>query len=383
MMEATKVRVTQSDIARVAGVHNTTVSLALRNCPAIPETTRRRIQAVAEKMGYYPDPALRALVAYRRGLRSNVRQQTVAYVTNWDTRWGWRDAPAQARFYAGAQRKAAQFGYLIEHFWLGEPGMTQPRLSNVLFHRGITGVILAAHRADSNEVIEFDWARLSAVKIGCFPHLPSLHRVVDDQGGGVRLAMRQALAAGYERIGLVMPRSWDDLVDQAWSTVSLAAQSRLAASQRVPILLYQDRLEGPASSFGVHSKIVDLPLLHRWYTHYRPDVVLAFSPSIGAQLRELGLSIPDTVAYADLVLDEGEQHGAGVRQNSERVGEIATEMVVGLMQQNICGIPEVPTATLVEGSWVEGESLPTRRGRSARTSPDPLVDPDCVLTRSA
>ena len=75
-------RVTQLDIARVAGVHNTTVSLALRNSAEIPSETRERIRAIAEQMGYQPDPALRALVAYRRTTAVSRRTETIAYITN-------------------------------------------------------------------------------------------------------------------------------------------------------------------------------------------------------------------------------------------------------------------------------------------------------------
>ena len=41
------------------------MSLALRNHPRLPLETRERIRSLAEKMGYRPDPFLRALVAYR------------------------------------------------------------------------------------------------------------------------------------------------------------------------------------------------------------------------------------------------------------------------------------------------------------------------------
>ena len=58
-------RVTLADIAVRAEVHVTTVSLALRNHPRLPAQTRERIQELAKKMGYVPDPFLRALVAYR------------------------------------------------------------------------------------------------------------------------------------------------------------------------------------------------------------------------------------------------------------------------------------------------------------------------------
>lgn len=47
-----KKNVTIKDIARVAGVHHTTVSLALRNSKALKEETREKIRALAFEMGY-------------------------------------------------------------------------------------------------------------------------------------------------------------------------------------------------------------------------------------------------------------------------------------------------------------------------------------------
>ena len=75
-------RVTLADIARKAGVHVTTVSLALRNHPRLPVATRQRLCALADQMGYRPDPAMRALVSYRQKLRPPHSQLTLAYVTN-------------------------------------------------------------------------------------------------------------------------------------------------------------------------------------------------------------------------------------------------------------------------------------------------------------
>ena len=51
---------TLADIAREAGVHVTTVSLALRNHPRLPESTRLRLQNLAKLRGYTPDPWLPA-----------------------------------------------------------------------------------------------------------------------------------------------------------------------------------------------------------------------------------------------------------------------------------------------------------------------------------
>jgi LacI family transcriptional regulator len=57
----------------------------------------------------------------------------LAYLTHWDTEWGWKQARAHARFFDGALAKAQKQGYRLEHFWLGEPGMSHQRISDILF----------------------------------------------------------------------------------------------------------------------------------------------------------------------------------------------------------------------------------------------------------
>jgi LacI family transcriptional regulator len=57
--------ITQRDLAKMAGVSHTTVSLALRQHPSISDETRARILKLAHKLSYRPDPMLAALNAYR------------------------------------------------------------------------------------------------------------------------------------------------------------------------------------------------------------------------------------------------------------------------------------------------------------------------------
>jgi LacI family transcriptional regulator len=63
----------------------------------------------------------------------------------------------------------------------------------------------------------------------------------------------------------------------------------------------------------------------------------------------------------DLSADRHDHRLAGVCPHGERVGEIAVEALVGHLQQNLFGLPDVPTTTLVEGSWVTGRTLPALR----------------------
>lgn len=354
-----RTRITQSDIARVAGVHNTTVSLALRNNPLIPLATRQRIQAIAEEMGYHPDPALQALVAYRNRRMPNRRTETIAYITNWSTRWGWRDLSSHEKFYLGARRRALDCGYQLEHFWFGEPGMSARRLSSMLFYRKISGALFAAHETESEALHDVEGARITAVKIGCLPRGMPCHRVCNDERAMVRVAMQHITAAGYVRIGMVIEQSLDDLNDQAWSGGFLAEQCRLRPEDRVPMLLYQQ--EQPAANGAAAASAGALRTFERWLYRARPEVIVSVGPFVRTQLARLGVVVPRDVACVDLSMDGTEPGVAGMCAHCERTGEVAMELLVHQLQQNLCGLPAIATSTLVAGAWIDGESLPVPR----------------------
>ena len=95
------------DVARAAGVHQTTVSLALRNDPRLPAATRERIQAHAKKLGYRPDPMLAALNFYRASRHAVKAPPTMAFLFNHaDLRERSQYFPPQM-FLEGARAQAA------------------------------------------------------------------------------------------------------------------------------------------------------------------------------------------------------------------------------------------------------------------------------------
>lgn len=351
-------RVTQSDVAKEAGVHPTTVSMALRNHPSLPLETRQRLQQLATSMGYRPDPELRALMLYRRQINAGKAATTLAYVTNWGSRWGWKDVPMHAGSFAGATEQAARLGYRLDHFWLGEPGLTAQRMSDILAARGIPGLIFASHRAGAEETPAFDWTRLSAVKIGFAPASLPLPAVTNDHSAIVRLAMRQALTAGYRRIGFVMPGWFDESANQAWSAGYLVEQRRQTLDEQIPILRYRAARAGAADS-------VPPRLLAEWYGRYRPEVILSWRPLVLPRLAELGIEVPDDVAFIDLMLDRSDGSVAGVGPNYHRVGELAVEILAGQLRQHAVGLPTCPTISLVKGTWTGGATLPQRRAAEA------------------
>jgi LacI family transcriptional regulator len=352
-------RVTLSDIAKKAGVHVTTVSLAMRNHPRLPEATRLRIQAMAKQMGYTPDPLLRALVAYRGGIIERRNIPTLAYVTNWSTQWGWKKVTAHGEFFTGAQAKATELGYKLEHFWLREEGMSQQRLGQILYSRGINGLIIASHGREMGDALEFKWEKFSAVKIDYFPHQPALHNVTNNQCDIARLAMQKVIAAGYRRIGFVMHRGWDHSVDHLWTAGYLCEQQVLTARERIPVHLFPE--PEPVERWLSESKAEVFPepaAFAAWFEKYRPEVVISKASFVLPLFKAMGLRVPRDVAFVDVFLGDSAGAVAGVQQNHTTVGELAVEILAGQLQHNKYGVPKIPTTTYVEGTWHDGATCP-------------------------
>lgn len=352
-------RVTLSDIAQRAGVHVTTVSLAMRNHPRLPEETRKRIQALAQEMGYTPDPLLRALVAYRGGVIERRNTPTLAYVTNWTTEWGWKNVTAHPDFYAGAMAKATELGYKLEHFWMRDEGMSQERLGQILYSRGINGIIIASHSREMGDALQFKWENFSAVKIDYFPHQPVLHNVTNNQCDIVRLAMQKVLSAGYRRVGFVMHRGWDHAVDHLWTAGYLCEQQVLKPRDRLPVHLFPE--PEPRERWLNETEAEAFPdpkAFAAWFKRYRPEVIISKASFVLPILKKMGLSVPGDVAFVDVFLSDFSGAIAGVRQNHTAVGALAVEILAGQLQHNKYGVPEIPTTTYVEGTWHDGATCP-------------------------
>lgn len=357
-----------ADIARKAGVHVTTVSLALRNHPRLPAATRERIQALAKELGYVPDPFLRALVTYRTKLGTGRGRPTLGYVTNWATRWGWKNVTAHPDFYSGARDAAEALGYQMEHFWVREPGLTHGRLSGILYSRGITGLILASHGREMGDAVQFDWSNFSAVKIDYFPHEPDLHNVTNDQSSIVRTAVRKVMEAGYRRVGFVMHRGWDHGVDHQWTAGFLCEQQSMPERDRIPMHLFPE--PEPMERWLNESKsdvAPDPKPFNEWLARYKPEVLISKASFVLPLLRKKGLKVPRDVAFIDVFLDEFDGQTAGVRQNHGVVGAVAVEILASQLQRNKFGVPEIPNTTYVEGTWFDGKSCPARVTAGAYT----------------
>jgi DNA-binding LacI/PurR family transcriptional regulator len=341
--------VTLQDVADRARVHRSTVALALRDHPRIPEATRRRLRALAEKLGYRQNPLVAALMQSRRSGRP-LRHATLAFVTNYPTRYGWRPEHHQRPdFFPGAAARARDFGYKLEHFWLAEPGMTSARLSDILATRGIHGVILG-RLPPGQRAIELSWERFSCVALGMTVRAPRLHRVTENHFETAFQAMQQCADRGYRRVGFAFTEANDSpSVGDRWLGAYLMQQLKFRAADRLPLC------PGAPATRGQFT---------RWFERHRPDALLVnHAPPALAWLHGLGLSVPRDVGLVELE-DHPEEGSAGVYYDPAKIGAVAVNLLMGLMHRNEKGVPSDQHAVLLSGEWREGGTLPRRSAAS-------------------
>ncbi len=336
-------RVTIRDIAREAGLHFTTVSLALRNSPKLKIETREKIQKLAESMGYRPDPMLAALNAYRQANRPVHYQASLAWIHNWANPEHLYGCEEFNQYYMGACARAAERGYNVEEFALASDGITIDRLHRILRARNIQGTLLAP-QPSAKSFLDLRYEELSAVAFGFSMRPAVLHLVTNHHYHTMMMLMEKVLEFGYRRPGLCIPRDWNYKVDSAWQSVFLLFLDEHPDLARIPI--YWANWDDP------HDRN-----LAEWIRQYTPDVILGFNEA-KESVENAGYRIPEDVAFASAFLSKDEHVISGVYQNDYLIGQKAVDMVIDMLHRGETGIPRTPVRMLVEGEFYPGATMP-------------------------
>jgi len=354
-----KKEVTLADIAAKAGVSVMTVSRALRNQANISPTTQQRIQKIADELGYRPNPLVSALMTYRRAARPVKAHLNLGFVTNFPARDGWKATRLYEEFYDGVAESADRHGYGMETFWMREPGLTSERLTQILDTRSIHGLIVAPLPMAHGH-LHLDWSKFSAVTFGYSLTQPLLHRAANHQFRSMRLVMRELRRLGYKRLGLTLPASLNERVDRQWVASFLVEQLRYPGSDAVPIHVVDDS-EWTFEHF------------RDWCKRHKPDVIISHEEIVTDWLRSLKIRVPDDIGFVHLNCYDTSGRFAGIYQNGPAIGVAAADMAIAMINRNERGIPALPQSVLIEGTWVEGQTVrPQRGGKTANDSDESL-----------
>lgn len=329
-----------------------TVSLALIKNPEVSKATREKVEAVAKELGYRKNPELSKFMSAIRRKATDERGLPLAYITTGKERGEWRKSATERLYWEGAQQQAEAYGFYIMEFWLDEPGMSEKRLSQILWNRGIQGVILHPFSGSITDrtkeiVIELNLSRFATATMGDMLTRPVLNRVVHDHYTSTLEAMDALVELGYTRIGFCMTRHMDRIVKHRWQ----AAYRIYCANNPVK------RIE-PLIRHDLNASHIS-----EWCKKKNLDAVISADIRMMSFFEQVGIRMGEEIAYADLDLDRNNEnyHGiSGIDQNSRAVGNVAVDALMSGIQRNESGVPQSPLTIQVEGSWHDRGSTPSK-----------------------
>lgn len=338
-------------IAEACGCSSAAVSYALRDNPKVSPAVRARVQRIARKLGWRPNPLVSAYMAHFRSVRPPGYKATLGFLLSNPGSGRIGDQPMyRQRHYDGARKRASALGYQVETIWLHEPHMSSRRLNSVLGSRNIPGLLVPARFEPADLFEGIDWAQFASVVMGFSASKSRLHRLAADTCAGFVMMLEKARALGYRRIGVVASEDYGVIVNQGIFYAACYLRDRWIREQ-VPceILLYHfpspDERERPG--------------IAAWLKQHRPDVVLG-EDIAWKTICELGWRIPQDVAFMSVDWSPEFPLIGGMNQHHELHGALAVDIVVGQVNQNQRGLPAAPGASLVPCGWEDGLSIPPK-----------------------
>ena len=348
MLKVPDAKPTIRTLAKMAGVSNATVSLALRNHPRIRPEVRKRIQRIAEQVGYKSNPVVANLLAQLRASKAVTFQSTLGLLYLGNDQKLLEGVPTFRAWVKGCRERATSLGYGLDWLSLAQDGVSPERLIRILHARNIKGLIVIG--PFENNIISPElnsvWERTAAIVIGVRAIRPPLTFVSNDQFSTTMRAVKEVTRLGYKRPGLCINPAVDGSVENRFSGGFTAAQGKLPIENRLPVFDYE-RVEADSNS---------IDRFNSWCQEYRPDVILSVHDEIDAWLDPLNLKVPEDIGLVHLDKTSNVRW-AGIEQNSELIGCAAVDMVIGQLHRNEIGVPPFQKCMFISGTWVSGPTV--------------------------
>jgi LacI family transcriptional regulator len=348
-MSTSAKHVTMSTIALRLGLSKNTISLALRHDPQIPKETRRRVQHLADQMGYRVNPTVAHLMTQLRRSKSPRYQSPLALLNaNLDPD-AFHRHPTIPTYVKGCRKRAAELGYSLDEFWLHDESLDGKRLNKIFQTRNIRGALVVGLMKENCLPERFltTWQTFHTVVTGVRTREPALSFACTDHHLLALTAFQKAIELGYRRPALVLDHVIDELTDRRFSGGVQVAQAQIPSSRRTrPFYFVEEARREPS-------------LFYAWFEKEKPDVLLTLYNVVRHWLQDRR-----DVGMIQLEWRVQSPDWAGMNQHNDLVGEAAVEMLINLIHNNDPGIPRFPRATLIGNTWVEGKTARARLRQS-------------------
>jgi LacI family transcriptional regulator len=338
-----KKRPSMNDVAKLAGVSQTTVSFVLNNVEGsnIPPRTQERVWAAVKELGYRPN-------AIARGLRSR-RTHTIGFVTDRIA-----TTPYAVRILEGAQELAWANGYLLMLVNTGGDQHLKRTAIDMMLERQVEGIIYATmyHRPVT---LPANMHELPAVLLDCYVEDRAFPSVVPDEVQGGRAAVEILLEKGYRRIGFVQD---NNPVPAAVGRLKGLKQALEAYGVPFDETLVQTAESIPAGGYQATMALMRLP--------HPPTAIFCYNDrmALGAYnaLRDLNLTIPDDVAVMgfdnqELIAADLSPPLSTMALPHYEMGRWAVQHLLELIEQPELSQQSTSVQHLMECPFIERESI--------------------------
>lgn len=344
-------------VAEIAGVSKMAVSLALRNSPRLPASTRDRIRQLAKTMGYVPDPALRALATHKQQTKEPNRGEVIGVIIDGPEAEPWIKHPFLTNFRRGLQLGAEELGFRLEFFWAGDaPGK---RLGRLLHARGINGLILFPEHVSRQRLpYEIDWEKFSVVRMGRTHRDLQLSCVTHDHYNAMRRALDELLQRGYQHPAFVQKKRIELRLDYRYAAAFNHFVQKFPDPQPIPVWLHAD------GDLREHE-------YQAFIARHHPDVILSTSSQFPDYRSKNPRGALSGIDYLGLDLQDNQPELSGINQNMPEVGRETIHLLDQLIRTNIRGLRKSEHTVALGGTWQEGSSLRKRPSKAHKMTDNP------------
>lgn len=349
---------TVREIAKACGYANSTVSRALSNKPLIPAETRRRILAVAQEMGWKPNPLASAYMAHYRSTRAPKYQASLGYLICFTEAEAFSFADVKKpgdlpyfmkQHFEGAKARAAALGYVLEPIWFRELSFNFGRLERLLKNRGIPGLVVHGGLLPEDAFSEFDCDSFATATWGYSVIKPRMHRAAFHWNHGIRMALQKIRQLGYHRIALMISEHLDHLTYNSLASTFYYGEKHHSSKETLMSLVFSE------SSPDMNKKI------RTWIERKSPEVIIG-TAEVRQAIIQMGWKVPDDVAFVSPHRSSPWPDIGGIDQLPEVAGANTVDLISAQLIQNERGISPTPKLLLNEGIWVDGKSIPPAKG---------------------
>lgn len=185
-------KVTIMTLAKAAGVSHTTVSRALNNSPLVQESTKERIKALADELGYHPNINAKALVERK----SYIIEAYFSDLDNGTTPGFMFNAINQAR-----ESMPAEYSVAVSSF-----ASMKPDSPSLVAPRCDGAIVISQSAHDDPYIKSIAKTGLPIVVVNREVNSPQIGNVVTNDEEGMAQAVEYAIKQGHRQFGIINGR---------------------------------------------------------------------------------------------------------------------------------------------------------------------------------